>query len=49
MGKTIMGAVVSLNGFMADDNDGVGRCSTGLTPLIGTPTRLGASRQTADY
>jgi dihydrofolate reductase len=24
MGKTIMGAVVSLDGFMADDNDGVG-------------------------
>jgi hypothetical protein len=23
-GKTIMGAVVSLHGFMADDNDGVG-------------------------
>jgi hypothetical protein len=23
MGKTIMGAVVSLDGFMADDNDGV--------------------------
>ena len=24
MGKTIMGAVVSLDGFMADDNDGIG-------------------------
>ena len=24
MGKTIMGAIVSLDGFMADDNDGVG-------------------------
>ncbi len=24
MAKTIMGAVVSLDGFMADDNDGVG-------------------------
>jgi dihydrofolate reductase len=24
VGKTIMGAVVSLDGFMADDNDGVG-------------------------
>ena len=24
MGKTIMGAVVSLDGFMADDNDRVG-------------------------
>jgi dihydrofolate reductase len=24
MGKTVMGAVVSLDGFMADDNDGVG-------------------------
>ena len=24
MGKTIMGAVVSLDGFMADDDDGVG-------------------------
>src|SRR4051794_41938610 len=24
MGKTIMGAVVSLDGFMADDSDGVG-------------------------
>jgi hypothetical protein len=24
MGKTIMGAVVSLDGFMADDNAGVG-------------------------
>src|SRR5688572_25363015 len=25
MGKTIMGAVVSLDGFIADDNDDVGR------------------------
>ena len=24
MGKTVMGAVVSLDGFMADDNDGIG-------------------------
>jgi hypothetical protein len=24
VGKTIMGAVVSLDGFMADDDDGVG-------------------------
>ena len=24
MGKTVMGAIVSLDGFMADDNDGVG-------------------------
>jgi hypothetical protein len=24
MGKTVMGAVVSLDGFIADDNDGVG-------------------------
>jgi hypothetical protein len=24
MGKTIMGAVMSLDGFIADDNDGVG-------------------------
>ena len=24
MGKTIMGAIVSLDGFMADDNDGIG-------------------------
>jgi hypothetical protein len=24
MGKTVMGAVVSLDGFMADHNDGVG-------------------------
>jgi hypothetical protein len=24
VGKTIMGAVVSLDGFMADDNDGIG-------------------------
>ena len=24
MGKTIMGAIVSHDGFMADDNDGVG-------------------------
>jgi hypothetical protein len=24
MGKTVMGAVMSLDGYMADDNDGVG-------------------------
>jgi hypothetical protein len=25
MGKAVMGAIVSLDGFMADDNDGVSR------------------------
>jgi hypothetical protein len=24
MGKTVMGAAVSLDGFIADDNDGIG-------------------------
>jgi hypothetical protein len=28
MGKTVMGAVVSLDGFIADDNDGVGPLRT---------------------
>jgi hypothetical protein len=39
MGKTIMGAVVSLDGFMADDTAS-GRCSTGWA----TATSPGASR-----
>ena len=40
MGKTIMGAVVSLDGFMADDNDGVGP----LFDWSATATSPGASR-----
>ena len=40
MGKTVMGAVVSLDGFIADDNDGVGP----LFDWLGNGESAGASR-----
>jgi hypothetical protein len=48
MGKTTMGAAaVSLDGFIADDNDDVGRSSTGSAAMSAGACRAATARPEA--